>query len=101
MEETMPASHATPYLDARIDYARRLTDELVRHHQSEWSREGMRLISAIYHGPMAAGEYDEEIQLLEIVEGLPYPSENPEPLAVRFSSTRQFPMYGHLRLRVM
>jgi hypothetical protein len=42
----------------------------------------------------------EEIWLLEIVEGYPYPRKTPEPQAISFRSTRDFPMLGHLRLWV-
>lgn len=97
----MSASQAVPYLGAKIDYILRLTKELVEEHRKEWVREGMQLRSAIYHGPLAADEYDEEIQLLEIVEGLPYPSTTREPPVIHFASTREFPMFGHLKLRVM
>lgn len=91
---------ATAYLKRRIDYTKGLTQELVAQHTIEWELEGKKLIGAVLFGPLAADEWSEEIWLLEVVRGYPYPSKGSEPSAIHFPSTRQFPMYGHLRLWV-
>jgi hypothetical protein len=74
---------------------------LVAAHEFEYTAQKMKLIGAVLFGPLAEGNYSEEIWLLEIVEGYPYPRKTPEPQAINFRSTRDFPMLGHLRLWVM
>lgn len=92
---------ADPFLDAKVEYSRAITARLVDLHKAEWKKQNKKLVSAVLFGPLASGEYDEEIALLEVVKGYPYPGLSPEPAAIRFPSTRQFPMFGHLRLWVM
>jgi len=94
----MPAAQSAPYLPHEIEYTRNITLELVEQHKRAWQAKGKKLVSAILFGPLAVKEYDENINLLEIVEGYP-----PKGSAVihEFESTRQFPMYGRLRLRIV
>src|SRR5438552_1389770 len=96
----MPATESPAYLSHEIEYTRNITRELVEQHKRAWQTKGKRLVSAILYGPLAATppEYDENIPLLEIVEG--YPATGGAPVH-EFESTRQFPMYGRLRLRIM
>jgi hypothetical protein len=96
----MSTAAQEPYLKQKIDYTKALTRELVSQHAVEWRQEGKKLLSAVLFGPLAADEWSEEIWLLEVVRGYPYPSNSPEPSSIKFKSTRQFPMYGHLRLWV-
>ncbi len=90
-----------PYLRAKVDYIRAVTKELVIEHREEYLSQKMKLTAAVLFGPLAREEYSEEIWLLEIVEGYPYPSKTPEPLAVTFRATKDFPLLGHLRLWAM
>jgi len=94
----MSATQTAPYLSYELKYTLNITEELVRQHKQAWQKKGLALVSAILYGPLAAGEYDEDIQLLEIVKGFP---QNTDSRPYEFPSTRQFPMYGRLRLRVM
>lgn len=94
----MPVGKSAPYLAHEIDYTRNITRELVEQHKHVWQIKGKQLIAAILYGPLAVKEYDENINLLEIVKGYPagritQPHE--------FESTSQFPMYGRLRLQVV
>lgn len=94
----MPAIQPVPYLSHEIEYARNITLELVEQHKKVWREKGYQLVSAILFGPLAAKEYDENINLLEIVRG--YPARMGAAFH-EFQSTRQFPMYGRLRLRII
>lgn len=94
----MPATQSAPYLPHEIAYTRSITEELVKQHKRAWLEDGKHLVSAILFGPLADGEYDENINLLEIVKG--YPARMGVAMH-EFQSTRQFPMYGRLRLRVI
>jgi hypothetical protein len=97
----MATATKNPYATAKVDYIVALTRELVAAHESEYAAGKMKLVGAVLFGPLAEGSYSEEIWLLEIVEGYPYPRKTPEPQAIKFRSTRDFPMLGHLRLWVM
>ena len=99
----MPGPTAELYLSHKIHYARNITQELVEHHKQEWARKGNRLVSAILFGPLAANppEYDESINLLEIVEGYTASPRSGNSVTDEFESTSQFPMFGRLKLRVM
>jgi hypothetical protein len=94
----MPATQPAPYLPYEIAYTQSITRELVNQHKRAWREKDKQLVSAILFGPLAEGEYDENINLLEIVKG--YPGQMGAPVH-EFQSTRQFPMYGRLRLRVI
>ena len=94
----MPGTQSAPYLSHQIEYTRNITLELVEQHKRAWQAKGKQLVSAILFGPLAAKEYDENINLLEIVKG--YPAQMGATMH-EFQSTRQFPMYGRLRLRVI
>ena len=94
----MAATQSAPYLPHEIEYTRNITRELVEQHKQAWQSKGKHLVSAILFGPLAAKEYDENINLLEIVKG--YPASGGAPMH-EFESTNQFPMYGRLRLRIM
>ena len=96
----MPVTGSAPYLPHEIEYTRNIIRELVEQHKRAWQSKGKRLISALLYGPLAATppEYDENIPLLEIVEG--YPARGGAAVH-EFESTSQFPMYGRLRLRIM
>ena len=96
----MSTAAQEPYLKQKVDYTRAITRELVARHTVEWEQQGKKLLSAVLFGPLAADEWSEEIWLLEVVKGYPYPSRSPEPTAIKFKSTRQFPMFGHLRIWV-
>ena len=97
----MRTLQAEPYLAHKIEYTRNITRDLVEQHKTAWQQKGKRLMAAILFGPLAVNEYDENIHLLEIVEGYPYPRPRTGPLVHEFESTRQFPMYGRLQLYVM
>jgi hypothetical protein len=97
----MPIAKSEPYLAHRIEYTRNITGELVELHKAAWKDRGLRLVSAILFGPLASGQYDEDINLLEIVKGYPSGSRSTSVPTFEFPSTRQFPMYGRLRLQVM
>jgi hypothetical protein len=94
----MPATQTSPYLSHEIQYTRNITRELVERHKEAWREKGKQLVSAILFGPLADGEYDEYINLLEVVKG--YPAGG-GAMTHEFPSTSQFPMYGRLRLRIM
>ena len=94
----MPATQSAPYLPYEIEYTRGITEELVKQHKRAWREKGKELVSAILFGPLAVGEYDENIHLLEIVKG--YPAGG-RAMTHEFPSTSHFPMYGRLRLRMM
>jgi len=92
----MPTTRSAPYLPHEIAYTKSITRELVNQHKLAWREKGKQLVAAILFGPLADGEYDENINLLEIVRGYPAPT---GASVHEFQSTRQFPMYGRLRLR--
>ena len=94
----MPVTQSAPYLPYEIAYTQSITEELVKQHKRAWREKGKELVSAILFGPLADGEYDENIHLLEIVRGYTAPM---GAATHEFQSTRQFPMYGRLRLRVI
>jgi len=97
----MGTTQSEPYLAHKIDYSLKITRELVEKHKGAWQAEKKELVSAILFGPLAVHEYDENIQLLEIVKGFPYPRPRNGVSVHEFESTRQFPMYGRLRLHIM
>lgn len=94
----MAATQSPSYLPHQIEYTRNITKELVQQHKRAWQTKGKHLLSAILFGPLAVKEYDENINLLEIVKG--YPASGGASVN-EFESTSQFPMYGRLRLRIM